>query len=251
MNGVHDMGGAHGMGPIVAEKDEPVFHHDWERRVFALALATGFLGKWNIDMGRHAREQQPPAHYLATTYYEHWLFGLQRLLVERGLVSEAELRTGRASGPAEGVHVLRLDQVAAALRNRRAARMPDDVAPRFKPGQTVRARNINPTGHTRLPRYVRGRRGIVDRDHGVFVFADAHAMGRGKVPQHVYSVRFTARELWGADASPHDAVYVDLWDDHLEDSEERTAASPSMPPPAGRGGGRRGSGAPPAAASER
>jgi nitrile hydratase beta subunit len=227
MNGVHDMGGMHGMGPIAAEKDEPVFHHHWEGRVFALTLAAGFLGKWNIDMGRYAREQQPPAGYLATTYYEHWLYGLQRLLVETGLLSEQELSTGRAAGPAAGLRVLRADQVAGALENRRAARMLDEVAPRFKPGQAVRARTINPTGHTRLPRYVRGRRGIVERDHGVFVFADAHAMGRGRVPQHVYSVRFTARELWGADASPRDSVYVDLWDDHLEDSEATGAAAPS------------------------
>lgn len=213
------MGGMHGMGPVDPERDEPVFHHEWERRVFALNVASGFLGRWNIDMSRYAREQQPPAEYLATTYYEHWLFGLRRLLVEKGLVSDEELRTGRAAGPAPGVRPLAPGDVDRALRNRRAARMDDDVPARFKPGQAVRARTINPTGHTRLPRYARGRRGVVDRDHGVFIFADAHAMGAGKIPQHVYSVRFTARELWGPEASPRDAVYVDLWDDHLDAGE--------------------------------
>jgi nitrile hydratase len=91
MNGIHDLGGMHGMGPIEREPDEPVFHHEWERRAFAITLAAGFLGEWNIDTGRHAREQMPPAEYLATTYYEHWLFGLERLLVERGLLSRAEI----------------------------------------------------------------------------------------------------------------------------------------------------------------
>ncbi|HXH84380.1 MAG TPA: nitrile hydratase subunit beta, partial [Candidatus Tectomicrobia bacterium] len=99
MNGVHDLGGMHGMGAIAPEADEPVFHHEWERRAFALTLAAGFLGRWNIDMSRHAREQMPPAEYLATSYYEHWLYGLERLLVERGLVSrdevEARLRGDR------------------------------------------------------------------------------------------------------------------------------------------------------------
>ena len=115
-----------------------------------------------------------------------------------------------------GLRVLRPADVEKALRNRHAARCDDPVPAKFKTGDAVVAKNVNPLGHTRLPRYVRGRRGVVDRDHGVFIFPDAHAAGQGKKPQHVYSVRFTARELWGPDASPRDAVYVDLWDDYLE-----------------------------------
>ncbi len=217
MNGVHDLGGMHGMGPVEIEKDEPVFHTEWEARVLALNLATGFLRRWNIDMGRYAREQMPPAEYLGTTYYEHWLYGLGKLLVEQGLVTAKELETGRPQAKADEARVLRAPDVPAFLRNRRAARIIDvDVAPKFKASDRVVARTINPIGHTRLPRYARGKRGVIDRDHGVFIFADTHAMTRDRKPQHCYSVRFAARELWGPEASGRDSIYVDLWDDHLD-----------------------------------
>ena len=91
MNGAHDLGGMHGLGPIDPEKDEPVFHAEWQRRCFAITLAAGFLGQWNIDMGRYARERMHPAEYLSTSYYEHWLHGLQLLLVEKGLLTEEEI----------------------------------------------------------------------------------------------------------------------------------------------------------------
>ncbi len=216
MNGVHDMGGMHGMGPIVREEHEPAFHHDWERRVLALSLAAGALGQWNIDASRHARERMPAAQYLAASYYEKWLYGLELLLVETGLLTREEVETGRARGRSAGKRVLKAADVEKVLTKGRRFRLPDDVPPRFKPGDPVVGRNIHPTGHTRLPRYARGKRGLVDRDHGVFIFADANAMGRGPKPQHLYSVRFAARALWGPDASPRDAVYVDLWDDHLD-----------------------------------
>jgi len=225
MNGIHDLGGMHGFGPVVAEPNEPVFHADWERRVFALTLAMGFWRRWNLDMSRHARELMPPAEYLATTYYEHWLFGLELLLEQTGLVDSEELERVRHApqtvpAAARPIDVkegaLRREDVARALRNRRGARLEDPVAPRFKAGEAVVARNIHPVGHTRLPRYVRGRRGVVQRDHGVFIFPDSHAAGEGTRPQHVYSVRFEARELWGPAAPPGDSVYVDLWDDYLD-----------------------------------
>jgi nitrile hydratase len=216
MNGAHDLGGMHGFGQVEIEKNEPVFHFPWEKRAFALTLASGFHGKWNLDMSRYAREQMPPAEYLATTYYEHWLFGLQKLLVEQQLVTAIELQTGHAEAKTSELRALQVSDVEPLLRKRRAARLDEDVPPRFRAGERVVARNINPTGHTRLPRYARGRRGVIDRDHGVFIFADTHAMSRDKKPQHCYSVRFTARELWGTDASAHDSVFVDLWDDHLD-----------------------------------
>jgi nitrile hydratase len=216
MNGVHDLGGMHGFGPVEIEDNEPVFHGEWEKRAFALTLACGFLGRWNIDMGRYAREQMPPAEYLATSYYEHWFFGLEKLLVEQGLVSAQELVTGRAAVRAAEPQAVVAAEVATRLRNRRHARVDAEVAPKFRAGDNVVARNLNPAGHTRLPRYARGRHGVIARDHGVFVFADTHAMNRDKKPQHCYSVRFAARELWGADAPAHDSVYLDLWDDHLD-----------------------------------
>ena len=216
MNGVHDLGGMHGMGPVAIENNEPVFHAEWEARVLALQLACNFHQKWNIDMGRYARERIPPAAHLAATYYEKWLLGLETLLVEQGLVTARELETGRAESRAGGVAVLRVPDVAAFLQNRRNARLDDKVAPKFRAGDRVLARNDHPEGHTRLPRYARGRYGVIGRDHGVFIFADTHAMSRDRKPQHCYSVRFAARELWGAAASARDSVYVDLWDDHLD-----------------------------------
>ncbi len=219
MNGVHDMGGMHGFGPVEREADEAVFHADWERRTFALNLAMGVWRKWNIDMSRFSRERMPPADYLRATYYERWLFGLKTLLVETGLVTREELERRGDRPPARvppRPDALRAADVPRFLRNRRAARVDEPVPPRFKPGDPVRARQVQPLGHTRLPRYVRGRQGIVDRDHGVFVFPDSHAAGRGKAPQHVYSVRFTARELWGPEAPAPDRIYVDLWDDYLD-----------------------------------
>ena len=112
--------------------------------------------------------------------------------------------------------VLKAADVGKVLLKGGPARLADDVPPRFKAGERVVARNLNPPGHTRLPRYARGKRGVVDRDHGVFIFPDASAMGLGPKPQHLYSVRFDARELWGPQASPRDAVSIDLWDDHLD-----------------------------------
>jgi nitrile hydratase len=224
MNGVHDLGGMHGFGPVVLEPDEPVFHGEWEGRTFALYLAMGAWGRWNIDMGRFAREQMPPAEYLAASYYERALWRLEQLLERHGFLARADTerraREGGDHAPQGAIEpqpgALRREDVPRHLWNRRAARLDDPVPPKFKAGDKVVARNMNPAGHTRIPRYVRGRRGVVDRDHGVFIFPDTHATGLGRKPQHVYSVRFTARELWGPDGHSRDAVYVDLWDDYLD-----------------------------------
>jgi nitrile hydratase len=223
VSGVHDLGGAPGHGPIGPEPDEPVFHHEWERRTFALTLAAGFLGKWNLDMSRHARERMAAAEYLATSYYEHWLFGLERLLARTGLVRPRELearvrdpRSPHREVPRKGLRVVRAREVARMLRDTPGARVEGRIRPRFRPGDRVRALPLDPPGHTRLPRYCRGKRGTVEIDQGVWIFPDAHAMGRGRRPQHVYSVRFAARELWGPGASERDSVHVDLWDDYLE-----------------------------------
>jgi nitrile hydratase len=213
------MGGMHGFGPVQPEPDEPVFHAQWERRCFALTLAAGFLGRWNIDMSRYARERMDPADYLSTSYYEHWLHGLETLVVERDLVTAAELASGQADGPAPAsLHPLPAEQVSPVLRVGSSARMADELPARFSVGQRVRVCNVHPAGHIRAPRYVRGHRGRIDRDHGVFIFPDTHATGAGKVPQHCYSVRFEGSELWGPDGGARDAVYVDLFDDYLESS---------------------------------
>lgn len=217
MNGVHDMGGMQGMGPIHYEKNEPVFHEPWEGRVFALNRALGAWRKWNTHASRHAKELIPPAEYLRMSYYEKWFVGLIELVVNAGLVTRAEVASGKpAPGSAPATPPLTADQVPLSVRGAPASRKPTVPAPRFQAGQRVRARNINPAGHTRLPRYARGRLGTIERDYGVYEFPDTMAHFLGEKPQHVYSVRFAARELWGEQAKPQDAVYLDMWDDYLE-----------------------------------
>ena len=151
------------------------------------------------------------------SYYERWFAAVSELLVDGGLVTRAEIESGRpAPDSVKQVPVLSADRVPLMRRSGELSKRDDKVAPRFLPGQQVRARNIHPAGHTRLPRYARGKIGIVDRDHGVYVFPDTSAHALGEDPQHVYSVRFTARDLWGEQASPRDSVYIDLWDAYLE-----------------------------------
>lgn len=219
MNGAHDMGGTHGFGPVITEDDEPPFHDEWERRAFAMALAAGSLGKWNLDQSRFSRENTPPADYLARSYYQMWLHGLETLLVEKGVVTADEIEAAMSGESFERVTEppLTADRVEAAMKRGGSTRVDADVQPKFAPGDRVRAINAAPAGHTRSPRYVRGRTGVIDRDHGVFVFADsnAHPTDPNPDPQHVYAVRFEATELWGAD-SQGGAVYADLWDAHLE-----------------------------------
>ena len=217
MNGIHDMGGMQDMGPIRYEKNQPVFHAPWEGRAFALTLAAAAWHKWNIDAGRHQIELIAPADYLRMSYYERWTERLRELLVKTGLVTREEIESGKpAPGSPKATPPLTADKVPAMLRSGEAASRKVPITPRFKAGQRVRARNINPTGHTRLPRYARGKLGTIHLDHGVYVFPDSNAHFLGEKPQHVYSVRFAARELWGEQAAPQDSVYVDMWDDYLE-----------------------------------
>jgi len=217
MNGVHDLGGMQDMGPIQYEKNEPVFHERWEARVFAMNLAAGAWGKWNIDAARHQLELIPPAEYLRMSYYERWFAGLVEKLVKSGLVTRAEVESGSpAPGSPKQIPPLTAEKVAPRFAKGAPTSRDVPVVARFKKGQQVRARNIHPTGHTRLPRYARGKLGTVDCDHGIFVLPDTNAHFLGEKPQHVYSVRFAARELWGQQAAPHDSVYLDLWDDYLE-----------------------------------
>jgi nitrile hydratase len=218
MNGVHDMGGMHGMGPIHHEQNEPVFHEPWEGRVYAITrLLRAGGGKQNLDNSRFQLEQLPPAEYLRMSYYERWLARLLNMVVNLGIVTRDELASGKAApGSPKATPAVPAATVPAMIARRNSARRDVAAAPRFKVGQNVRARNINPTGHTRLPRYARGKRGIVHLDHGVFLLPDTNAQFLGEKPQHVYSVRFAARELWGEQASPRDFVYLDMWDDYLE-----------------------------------
>ncbi len=206
MNSVHDMGGMDGFGPVTPERDEPVFHHAWEGRVFAIINLLAGSGRFNADQFRHSLERIPPARYLGSSYYERWLDGVQTLLIEKGIVRREEL-AARGAEPA-GEPPGRFEDLSRGKASRPRAR--------FKVGDRVLARNINPAGHTRLPRYARGKRGTIRCDHGVYVFADSSAHSAGERSQHVYSVAFDARELWGVSAPRRDRVLLDLWEDYLE-----------------------------------
>ncbi len=217
MNGVHDMGGQHGMGPVQYERDEPVFHEPWEGRVYALTRAMGAWRRWTIDAGRYGIEVIPPAEYLRMTYYERWLYRLERAVVQFGFVTEDEAQSGRAA-PGSTQETPRFTFAAADrwLNRGLASNLEPGVRPRFAIGDRVRARNMHPTGHTRLPRYARGKTGTIVIDHGVYVFPETSAHGKGENRQHVYAVRITARELWGDAASARDSVHLDLFDAYLD-----------------------------------
>jgi len=215
VNGVHDMGGMDGMGPIAPEADEPVFHHPWEGRVFALTLASPTRG--NIDEGRHQRELIPGPDYLAMSYFEKWFGGLSELILKRGFATAQELAEGRAApGFEKATPRLKPEEVEPALSRHVSYRREVPNGPTFKPGDKVRARNLNPPGHTRLPRYARGHVGEIVSWHGAHVFPDTHAHGGGEDPRHLYTVRFAASELFGARANPKDSVSLDLWEPYLE-----------------------------------
>jgi nitrile hydratase subunit beta len=215
MNGIHDMGGMQGMGPIEYEEKEPVFHAPWEGRVLAMTRAVTATGKLQGGL-RPPIESLTAFEYLRMSYYEKWLASLTARVVASGLLTRAELENGHiAAGSAKSVPALTVADVPAFMRRIPPMRK-DDIAPRFQIGQRVRARNINPVTHTRLPRYVRGKVGTIERDRGVAALPDTNLYGLGEKPQHVYSVRFSARDLWGDEAAARDAVYVELWDDYLE-----------------------------------
>jgi nitrile hydratase len=217
MNGAQDLGGMMGFGPVAAEADESWFHAQWERRAFALTLAMGATGAWNLDMSRHARESLAPAEYLASTYYEIWTKGVEKLSVQQGLVTAEELTEGRALAPSAPVpHVLKAENVASALARGAPTERPAGAPARFAAGDRVLTRNMHPRGHTRLPRYARGKHGVIERVNGVFVLPDANAHGRGESPQWLYTVRFAGIELWGADADPTLTVSIDAWESYLE-----------------------------------
>jgi nitrile hydratase len=215
MNGIHDMGGMHGMGPITHHADEPVFHEPWEGRAWGLIRAVGPYGRGRWGASRYDLERTPPADYLRVSYYERWFLMLVNRLLRSGLITPEELASGKPdpTRPAP-------DRLPAPPRplSAPANRVEVQQKPLFKIGQRVRARNINPEGHTRSPRYTRGKVGTVVRFNGAFALQDTDTNGiwLGGRTQEVYTVRFAARELWGKDAAPRDAIHVDLWEDYLE-----------------------------------
>lgn len=217
MNGIHDLGGMQGFGRVDREEREPVFHERWEGRVRAMMTAGLRLGLYNLDEFRWALERMDPARYLAAGYYEKWLSAIERLYVEKGVVTREEL-DGRLTQEGPKPAGVEGHRNAPGVLSPARSEPPGTLTepPRFAPGDAVVARNVHPRTHTRLPRYVRGKQGIVHRLHGAYVFPDRNAVGLGQRLEPVYSVRFDARELWGNEAPPRDRVYIDLWESYLE-----------------------------------
>lgn len=207
MDGIHDLGGMSGFGPVEIERDEPVFHEPWEALAFALnALGIAALKAYNADEYRHSVERMDPAHYLAATYYERVLTGVATLFVEKRIVTRAELEA-RAGGPVP---------LARPVAGRPTVELSPRPHSRFRIGDRVLVRDIHPAGHTRVPRYVRGKRGVVVHVAPPFSFPDASAHGLPRRAEHTYHVEFDARELWADANGSNDTVVVDLWDAYLE-----------------------------------
>jgi nitrile hydratase len=210
-----DLGGRTGFGPIVNEAEDDRFHAPWEPRVLAATLAMGATGMWNIDMSRAARETLP--RYERLTYYEIWFDALVKLLAQHELIGADELAAGHAlHAPRALPRVLQAANVPTVLAKGAPTERAPTTPARFAVGDAVRAYAGEVPHHTRLPRYVRGKRGVVERVLGAHVFADAHATGRGESPRWLYTVVFNARELWPGDAQAAQRVSIDAWEPYLE-----------------------------------
>jgi nitrile hydratase len=217
MNGVHDLGGMDGFGPVRPEPDEPAFHATWEGRVMAFTRARGAAGAWNIDMARAAREELPPEVLITSSYYQKWERAMERQVVAAGLVEAQELAAGHAAKPAKPLPrpALRAEALGSVMTRGSFAR-PATSEPLFAPGDRVRTKNINPQTHTRLPRYARNHLGMVERVQGFHVFPDRSAIGDRDAAAWLYTVVFDARELWGADADPTLKVSIEAFEPYLE-----------------------------------
>jgi nitrile hydratase len=216
MNGVHDMGGMHGFGKVESEPDEPPFHAPWEGRVLALQRAVRFTRAWNIDMSRDAQERLPARLYLSASYYERWALGMERNAIAKGLIDVDELAAGHALRPGKPVaRVMTRNEVGHAFLRGSFSRPAAQLA-RFAPGDRVRTKIIHPPSHTRLPRYARGRQGVIEAVRGCHVFPDSVTTDGGENPQWLYTVVFDGRELWGADADPTLMVSVEAFEPYLE-----------------------------------
>ena len=214
MNSLHDMGGVDGFGPVIPETNEPTFHARWEGRVYALQRAMGMAGLWNIDQARASIEAMNPIDYLRFSYYKKWFTGLEQRLLAFGVIQADEIAAGtslRAGKPPA-----RAFSVAdVATLNRGDFSRPATTTPRFAVGDHVATRNLHPTTHTRLPRYAREKNGVVEAIRGCHVFPDAVVAGIGEDPQWLYTIVFSAREIWGDDADPAVTLSIEAFEPYL------------------------------------
>ena len=217
MNGIHDMGGMHGFGAIPDIDGPEPFHHDWERHVFAMNVALGGLGLWNIDMTRAEMEATAPEDYLAPGgYFYRFLLRMERQALKYDLASPEEISSGVVSQPPRsGLSAMKPEQIAVMAAKGSSSMRPTESDPRFKVGDRVRARRINPETHTRLPRYVRGCEGVITRVQGSHVYPDDSCHG-DENPQWLYAVRFAGTEIWGKNAEAGLEVVIDAFEPYLE-----------------------------------
>jgi nitrile hydratase subunit beta len=231
VNGVHDIGGMDGFGAVIPESDEPVFHEPWEGRVFALNILGVGRVAIPVDALRHRIELLDPLRYLTSTYFERWLAAMAQAIIDAGTLTSEEIEARMQQIAADPDHAMprrenpaHAEAVAAALRAGSPVTRKIRKPARFALGDHVVTRNLNPLGHTRLPRYARGKRGVIALHHGGHVFPDTNAHGLGEHPQHLYTVRFAARELWGKAAEAKESVLIDLWDSYLDTDHPGDAA---------------------------
>jgi nitrile hydratase len=244
MNGVHDIGGMDGFGPVNPEPGEPVFHEPWEGRVFALNMLGAGRKHLPIDALRHNIERLDPVRYLASSYYERWLATMAEAIIEAGTLSPDEIEARMRELEAESDATMprrenpaQAEGVIAALRAGNPATRKVRKPARFTPGQRVITRNLNPPGHTRLPRYARDKHGVIVLHHGAHVFPDTNAHGLGEHPQHLYTVRIAARDLWGSTAEPKAYVLLDLWESYLDDDRSSQSLANLKTKPVARASG--------------
>jgi nitrile hydratase subunit beta len=233
MNGVHDLGGTDGLGPVIVEENEPVWHAEWEKAGFGMFPFPFAAGWFNVDMFRFGIEQMHPAHYLLSPYYEHWAHTAEHYGIKAGALDpeEIEKRTRYyLEHPDEPLpDTKNPDLVAfaeAAVKNGVSPRRDSDAAPAFKVGDRVRVRDDSPKGHTRRARYVRGKVGTVEAHYGTFLYPDSVGNGGPDDPRHLYSIRFDGTDLWGPDhAEDNTTVYFDAWEPYLEPADNQSGGT--------------------------
>jgi nitrile hydratase subunit beta len=232
MNGVHDLGGTDGMGPVVVPENEPVWRAEWEKAAFALFSTNFRAGLFGVDAFRYGIERMAPAEYLTTPYYEHWVHTAEHYASKAGVIDEAELDARTQyylEHPDEPLPDRKdpelMEFVELAVKHGAPARRESDKAPAFAVGDRVTVVADSPKGHTRKARYVRGRTGVIEMAHGTFIYPDSAGNGGGDAPEHVYTVKFTNAELWGADyAEPNGVVYFDVWEPYIVHATDASGA---------------------------
>lgn len=214
MDSTHDLGGKQGFGPIPIDDNEG-FHHDWERRMWGISRSNVGPPGMIIDWFRHGIENMVPSDYLSFAYFNKWCTNYYMLLIDGGILTEQEAISGHAENSADQAHAMTVADAVIANQNANKDFSVDiDTAPRFVVGDTIATKRRTHSGHTRLPAYARNATGTVVTHHGAHLLADKGAQGE-HFGEHLYTVSFTATELWGPDANPRDTVTLELWDSYI------------------------------------